>query len=95
MDKHTFGKTACAENLVAILEELGEEKTTQKISAFLKSNNERLKALEEVTDPRIRAHFRRLLLTSLETQTLEVPEKVYTHAINILVARKREKERAE
>lgn len=90
LNAHTFGNTACAENLAAMLNEMNDKKLSRKVGAFFQEKNGVLKAIFQMEDTRLRNYVLRLFIHDLEEQKLEMPKKVYTHAVNVVVARSRE-----
>lgn len=90
LHKNTFGNSACAENLVKILNEMNDEKITTNISRFLVSNNKIIHELAKIKDNDVQKTLANLFRASLYNTELKVPSKVKTHAINILIARLRD-----
>lgn len=90
LNAHTFGNTACAENLAAMLNEMNDKKLSRKVGAFFQEKNSVLKAIFQMEDIRLRNYVLKLFIHDMENQKLEIPKKVYTHAVNVMVARSRE-----
>lgn len=90
LNAHTFGNTACAENLASMLNEINDKRLSRKVGAFFQEKNSLLKSIFEIEDVRLRHYVLKLFIHDLEEQKLEMPKKVYTHAVNVVVARSRE-----
>lgn len=90
LEKNTFGNSDCAQNLVKILIEINDEKITTKVSRFLISNNKIIHSLSKIEDNDVQKTLAQLYRASLLKSEITVPEKVKTHAINVLIGRLRD-----
>lgn len=90
LELNTFGNSDCAQNLVKILNELNDKKVTTNISRFLTSNNKIIHVLSNIEDNEVQQTLYQLYKSSLSQVDIKVPEKIKTHAINVLVGRLRD-----
>lgn len=89
LDKNTFGNSQCAENLVKILNEENNPNHAKKVSAFLGHNNIIIKELSNIPNEQVKKELARLYRESLFKNTNTLPEKIKTHAINLLITKMR------
>lgn len=90
MDLTTFGNSTCALNLIKILEEDGNPVVQKSISRYLVSNNKIIKELAKIEDEQVRLSLTGMYRKEIINSKLKVPNKVLTHAKNILIGRLRD-----
>lgn len=90
LQQFTYGKSECAQNLVKMLNEMNNDRYTRSVSRFLADNNKIIKQLAIIKDNDVQKTLLNLFQQSVKNCTIHVPEKVRTHAVNVLIGRMRD-----
>ena len=85
LTKFALGDSACAVQLVDILNKLGNDMVSRKVSRYLANNNVMCKALIDMENPSVRSAFAFMLRREMVNPTMQVPEHIKTRAINVAV----------
>lgn len=85
LTQFALGDSRCAQHLVDLLNELGDDRVTRKVCRYLATNNLMCKALIDIENPRVRASFAYLLRKDMVNPDMVVPEHIKTRAMNVAV----------
>lgn len=89
-----LSKGQCAQNLSLIISEIEDkqerDRVHKSISRFMQMHYELIKDLKNIKSKKNRETLYKLWKQDLIKQIIRVPQKIYTHAVNTLVAKARD-----
>jgi hypothetical protein len=91
LDPFTFGDSPAAVTLAAILNEINEEKVTQKVSGFVVRYHQLIKHAQDIKDPTTRAIVGHMFIEKINQSTLQIPDKAKSFMKNAVIGRIKDK----